>query len=193
MIGRPADQVITEIVNDLESYYSLGYRTSGTLSPKTQIVVKVKKGLAARTTLSSGAISRDWEVSDQVVANHLLEPANPLSISLVMDPAVVQGDTKTIPMKIMIPVESLELLQEGGAYTAAFAVFISLGGPAGNGLVPVPQEKSYRWTEAEVEEAKEKTISLAVNLKLGVDQDRVSVGVLDRHSGTAAFTKGVLQ
>ena len=193
MIGRPADQVITEIVNDLESYYSLGYRTSATLTPKTQIVVKVRKGLTARTTLSSGAISRDWEVSDQVVANHLLEPANPLSISVVMDPAVVDGDKKTIPMKIMIPVNSLKLVQDGGEYAASFAVFISMGDEGGNGSEPSRQEQSFRWPENAVAQVKGKTIGFAVNLEVGTGRDRVSVGVLDQYSGAAGYTRAMLE
>src|SRR5207253_1113931 len=171
--------VITEIINDLESYYSLGYRASGPLDAKSQITVKVKKGLNARTTLSSGAVSRDWEVADQVLANHVLEPANPLSISVVLDKAVVEGDKKTIPMKIMIPVNSLKLVPDKGEYAAAFTVFISLGDPDGNGSEPSRQEQSFRWPEAAVAQVKGKTIGFAVNLEVGADRDRVSVGVLD--------------
>jgi VWFA-related protein len=193
MIGRPADQVITEIINDLESYYSLGYHASGPLDPKSQIVVKVKKGLAARATISSGAVSRDWEVSDQVLANHLLEPANPLSISVVLDKAVVDGDKKTIPMKIMIPVNSLKLVPDHGEYAAAFTVFISLGDQGGNGSEPSRQEQSFRWPESAVAQVKGKTIGFAVSLEVSADRDRVSVGVLDQNSGAAGFTRAMLQ
>ncbi|MFL6244587.1 MAG: VWA domain-containing protein [Thermoanaerobaculia bacterium] len=193
MIGRPADQVITEIVNDLDSYYSLAYRANGPLNPKSRIEVKVKKGLTARSTLASGAISRDWEVADQVLANLVMEPTNPLSISVVMDPAVVDGDKKTIPMKVMIPVNSLKLVQDGSEYAASFAIFISLGDAGGNGSDPSRQEQSFRWPESAVAQVKGKTIGFAVNLEVGADRDRVSVGVLDQYSGTAGYTRAKLE
>lgn len=193
MIGRPADQALSEIVNDLDSYYSLGYRAGGPLHPKSEIVVKVRKGLTARATIASGAISRDWEVSDQVLANLVTEPANPLSISVVLDPAVVDGDKKTIPMKVMIPVDSLKLLQDGGEYAASFAVFISVGDAGGNGSSPSRQEQSFRWTESVAAQAKGKTIGFALKLEIGTDRDRVSVGVLDQNSGMAGYTRVMLQ
>ncbi len=193
MIGRPADQVITEIVNDLDSYYSLAYRAGGPLNPKSQIAVKVKKGLTARATIASGAISRDWEVADQVLANHVTEPANPLDIEVVLDPAVVEGDKKTIPMKVMIPVNSLKLLQDGSEYAASFTVFISLGDAGGNGSNPSRQEQSFRWPEDAVAQVKGKTIGFAVNLEVGADRDRVSVGVLDQYSGAAGYSRVMLQ
>ena len=193
MIGRPADQVITEIVNDLDSYYSLAYRASGPLHPKSQIAVKVKKGLTARATIASGAISRDWEVSDQVLANLIAEPANPLDIKIVLDPPVLEGDRKTIPMKVMIPVDSLKLLQDGSEYAASFTVFISLGNAGGNGSDPSRQEQSFRWPEDTVAQVKGKTIGFAVNLEVGADRDRVSVGVLDQHSGAAGYSRVMLE
>jgi VWFA-related protein len=195
MIGRPADQVITEIVNDLDSYYSLAYRASGPLNPKSRIEVKVKKGLTARSTIASGAISRDWEVADQVLANHVLAETatNPLDIKVVLDPAVIEGDKKTIPMKVMIPVNSLKLLQDGSEYAASFTVFISLGDAGGNGSDPSRQEQSFRWPENAVAQVKGKTIGFAVNLEVGADRDRVSVGVLDQYSGAAGYSRVMLQ
>ena len=193
MIGRPADQILTEIMNDLDSYYSIGYRASGPLNPKSVIAVKMKKGMSARATFSSGVISRDWEVSDQVIANHMLEPQNPLSISLVMDPAVVDGDKKTIPMKIMIPIDSLKLIKDGSDYLASFAVFISVSSAQGDAAQPNRQEQSFRWPENTISQVKGKTIGFAVPLEVGADRDRVSVGVLDQNSGEAGFTKAMLE
>jgi VWFA-related protein len=193
MIGRPADQILTEIMNDLDSYYSIGYRASGPLNPKSQIAVKMRKGLSARATFSSGTISRDWEVSDQVLANHVLEPENPLSISLVMDPPVVEGDKKKIAMKVLIPIDSLKLIKDGSDYLASFAVFISLGSAGGDGAPPNRQEQSFRWPENTLSQVKGKTIGFAVPLEVGADRDRVSVGVLDQNSGEAGFTTAMLQ
>jgi VWFA-related protein len=193
MIGRPAQSAVTEIVNDLDSYYSLGYRSSGPLDPQSKIVVKVRKGLNARTTLASGAISRDWEVSDQVLANLVMEPANPLNISVTMDAAVVEGDKKKIPMTIKIPVDNLTLVEDKGEYAASFAVFISVGDSAGNGSDPNRQEQKFRWPQSLVDQMKGKMIGFAVTLDVGNDRDRVSVGVLDQNSGAAGFARAQLQ
>jgi VWFA-related protein len=192
MIGRPAESALTEIRNDLESYYSLGYRSDAPLTPKSRIEVKVRKGLRARAVIASGAISRDWEVSDQVLANHLLEPSNPLGISLAMDPPVAAGEKRTIPMKILIPVNSLKLVKDGSEYAASFAVFVSIGDKGGNGSDPNRQEQSFRWSEAQVAQVKGKTIGFAVNVEADPDRDRVSVGVLDRLSGEATFARVML-
>lgn len=217
MIGRPATQAFTEIVSDLDSYYSVGYRSSGPLTPKSKIVVKLRKGLTARATFSAGLPSStpttsasvasatsaasaaiaastpampglDLEVADRVTANHTLEPENPLGISVVLKDPIPSGGKRTVPMKIMIPVESLELLEADGNYTASIAVFISVGGPGGKG-VAVPHEKVYRWSELDIDDAMDTTISLAVDVKLEADQNSVSVGVLDRNSGTAAYAR----
>ncbi len=155
--------------------------------------MKVKKGLTARATLASGAISRDWEVADQVLANHLIDPVNPLNITVVMDPPVIDGDKKTIPLKIMIPVNSLKLVQDGSDSLASFAVFVSLGDAGGNGSDPSRQEQSFRWAQNMVAQVKGKTIGFAVNLEVGADRDRVSIGVLDQHSGAAGFARVMLQ
>lgn len=193
MIGRPAESALTEIREDLESYYSLGYRSEAPLTPKSRIEVKVKKGLRARATIASGAISRDWEVSDQVLANHLVEPANPMGIQVVMDPPVANGEKRTIPMKILIPVNSLKLVKDGTDYAASFAVFVSMGDKGGNGSDPNRQEQSFRWSEAQVAQVKGKTIGFAVNVEADADRDRISVGVLDQLSGAATFTRVMLQ
>ena len=193
MIGRPAESALTEIREDLESYYSLGYRSEAPLTPKSRIEVKVKKGLRARATIASGAISRDWEVSDQVLANHLIEPANPMGIQVVMDPAVTEGEKRTIPLKILIPVNSLKLVKDGADYAASFAVFVSMGDKGGNGSDPNRQEQTFRWSEAQVAQVKGKTIGFAVNVEADADRDRISVGVLDQLSGAATFTRVMLQ
>jgi VWFA-related protein len=196
MIGRAADQSFTEIVNDLDSYYSIGYRANGPLDPKSQIAVKVRKGLTARSTIASGvsAISRDVEVADQVLANFVSEPENPLSISVVVDEAVIDGDKKTIPLKVMIPVDSLKLTQDGSEYAASFAVFISLGDENGNGSTPSRQEQSFRWPESQIASVKGKTIGFTLNIEvIGSERDRVSVGVLDQLSGQAGYTRVMLE
>jgi VWFA-related protein len=192
MIGRPADQVLSEIVADLDSYYSLGYRSSGPLSEKSQIEVRVKKGLAARTTIASGTVNPNFQIADQVVANHLVDPTNPLNISVVLEPQVVDGDKKTIPLKILIPIDSLKLVQDGSDYTAEFAVFVSVGDAEGNGSNPARQQQSMRWPAANIAQVKGKTIGFAITIEADIERDRVSVGVLDEHSGTAGYARVML-
>jgi VWFA-related protein len=189
MIGAPAEVAITQIRTDLESYYSLGYRSSGPIDPKTTITVKVKNGLRARSSIASGSVDRNWEVADQVLANHLVEPANPLGISIVADPAVMDGDKKTIPIKVLIPVDSLKMVKVGGEYKAGFAVFVSMGDPTGNGSEPNRQEQSFSWPEDVLPQIKGKTIGFAVNVAVDADRDRISVGVLDQNSGAAGFSR----
>jgi hypothetical protein len=96
-------------------------------------------------------------------------------------------------MKIMIPVNSLKLVQDGGEYAASFAVFITMGDEGGNGSEPSRQEQSFRWPANAVAQVKGKTIGFAVSLEVGAGRDRVSVGVLDQYSGAAGFTRVMLQ
>ncbi|HYC61051.1 MAG TPA: VWA domain-containing protein [Thermoanaerobaculia bacterium] len=195
MIGRPADRAVNEIVSDLDSYYSLGYRSTGPLTPTSQITVKVKKGLTARATIASGVISRDSEVADQVLANHIAEPENPLNFAVVLEEPIEAAGKKTIPMKIMIPVDSLQLLEDNGEYAAAFAVFVSLGNAAGDGSDPVRQQQFFRWPESAIKEVRGKTIGFTVNVEVSGERnrDRISIGVLDRHSGQAGYTLIMLE
>jgi VWFA-related protein len=193
MIGGPADMALTEIQSDLSSYYSLAYRSSGPLTPKSQILVKAKNGLKTRSVIASGAISRDWEVSDQVLANHTVDPVNPLGISVAMDAPVMDGDRKTIPLRIMIPVDSLKMIKDGGEYEAGFSVFVSIGDEGGNGSDPNRQEQTFRWPENVVAQVKGKTIGFAVNVGVEPGRDRISVGVLDQFSGVAGYQRVMVQ
>ncbi|HUR80729.1 MAG TPA: VWA domain-containing protein, partial [Thermoanaerobaculia bacterium] len=73
-IGRSADVALGDIQRDLDTYYSLGYRSNTPVTPETKIVVKAKGNLNARATIAAAAVSPEWQVADQVLSLHFSEP-----------------------------------------------------------------------------------------------------------------------
>ncbi|HVG25121.1 MAG TPA: VWA domain-containing protein [Thermoanaerobaculia bacterium] len=192
-VGRNAEIAIGDIQRDLDTYYSLGYRSTAAVTPETKIVVKAR-GLNARATIAAAAVSPEWQVADQVLSLHFSEPtANELGISLVPQAAPVGPDgTRQIVVRVMIPFDRLALTKQGGEYLVAFSVFVSVG-DANGGAQPQQETKNLKWNQETVDKLRGKSIAYGLNLTVGPGRDRVSVGMLDIRSGKTGYARTLLQ
>ena len=193
-IGRNAELAIADIQRDLDTYYSLGYRSAAPVGPDTKIVVKAKGGLNARATIAAAPVSPEWQVTDQVLSLHFSEPtSNDLGISLVPEAGAVAPDgTRSMVVRVMIPFDRLNVAKQGNEYACAFSVFVSVGDAEGGGQ-PQQETRNFKWNSETVEKLRGKSIAYGVKLNVGPGRDRVSVGMLDLGSGKTGYARTLLQ
>jgi VWFA-related protein len=193
-IGRSADVAFGDIQRDLDTYYSIGYRSGAPVGPDTKIVVKAKGGLTARATIAAAAVSPEWQVTDQVLSQHFTEASsNDLGINLVPEAGVAGTDgSRKMTVRVMIPFDRLAVAKEGGDYICAFSVFVSVGDATG-GAQPQQETRNFKWNAETVEKLRGRNIAYGVNLTVGPGRDRVSIGMLDLRSGKTGYARTLLQ
>jgi VWFA-related protein len=193
-VGRNAEIAIADIQRDLDTYYSIGYRSTTPVSPDTKIVVKARGGLTTRATIAAAAVSPEWQVADQVLSQHFTEsPSNELGIGLVTEPVPPAADgSRKMVVRVMIPFDRLSLARQGNEYACDFSVFVSVGDAAG-GASPQQETRNFKWNAETVEKLRGKSIAYGVNLTVGPGRDRVSIGLLDLRSGKTGYARTLLQ
>ena len=194
-IGRSAVVALGDIQRDLDTYYSVGYRSTAPVTPETKIVVKAKGGLNARATIAQAAVSPEWQVTDQVLSLHFTEAAsNDLGISLVPEPGPPTADgSRSMVLRVMIPFDRLAIAKDSsGKYACAFSVFVSVGDATG-GAQPQQETRNFNWDPETVEKLRGRSIAYGVKLTAGPGRDRVSVGMLDLRSGKTGYARTLLQ
>jgi VWFA-related protein len=191
-IGAPAPMALARVAQDLSSYYSIGYSSHPGKSPDRKVEVKVKKpGVTARYRTATYYRTLDSEMSDHVLANHLQSPAeivNDMGILLQADPIKEEGGKKLMPMRVIIPVDSLTLLPDAeGNLTGGFSVFTSTGGPDIGGAGVNVQSQQLKFPPAQALQMKGRRIGFAVQVPMEKNPKQVSVGVVDHTSQNAGF------
>jgi hypothetical protein len=123
------------IIRDLDSYYSLGYR-AGTerVDRQRSLEVRVRnKQLRVRNRQSFVEKSTFQEMSDRVIANLLYKTkANDLGIRMKVNSPTPAEDLFKVPVEIHIPLDNLVLLQQGEAYMGGFSVYVVVGNKDGD-------------------------------------------------------------
>ena len=193
-IGRSADVALGDIQRDLDTYYSIGYRSTAPVGPDTRIVVKTKGNLNARATIAAAAVSPEWQVADQVLSLHFSEPStNELGIGLMPEAGMPNPDgSRKMVVRVMIPFDRLMITKQGNEYACDFSVFVSVGDATG-GASPQQETRNFKWNAETVEKLRGKSIAYGVNLTVGPGRDRVSIGLLDLRSGKTGYARTLLQ
>lgn len=184
---------VTAIADDLDTHYVLGYTQTltakGTL-PKTEVKLN-KGGYKVRSAFTGGPETKEAEIQDTVIANQATGAvwSNDLNIALFKDPPQPDGMGRRVKLRVLIPVKSLKLVQEGNDYTGAFAVYISTGDEKGNASAINRQVHDLRWPAEKMPEMMEKTIGFTVDVVMRPGRNQISVGVLDQRSHQMGFAK----
>lgn len=177
--------LLPKIVDDLESYYSLGWRVNGRRTGAQKIVVRTKNPqhvVRARTEL---AIRTDEaKMEDRVVAN-LFHPVAGAAIPIEakLGPLKQTGRRRwTATLQVRIPVNALAVLDSGKGPGGTFQVYVAPG--AVFGLVTDVQRRSQPFTVdvKQLERARESHFTYDLQLKLDHLVDRIGVGVFDETS-----------
>ncbi|HYH09600.1 MAG TPA: VWA domain-containing protein [Thermoanaerobaculia bacterium] len=177
------------IANDLNTYYSLGYRSEGERTDRlNRIEVKLKKrGYQVRTRNSVVEQSVASEMQDAVTANLFAPSAtNELGVRVAAGAATPRdAESVTIPLTLTIPTDRLALLPDGTDVVGKFAVHAAF--LRGDGAVSkvARQEYPLRFTAESLPRRKEITVKIdvAADPKVGA----ISVGVMDQTTRATGF------
>jgi VWFA-related protein len=177
------------IANDLNTYYSLGYRAEGEKADRmNRIQVKLKKrGYEVRTRTAVIEQSVASEMQDAVAANLFRpSPTNDLAVRAAAGAATPRdAESVTIPLTLTIPTERLALLPDGTDVVGRFAVHAAF--LRGDGAVSkvARQEYPLRFTAESLPRRKEITVKIDVAADPKVDS--ISVGVMDVTTKATGF------
>jgi VWFA-related protein len=186
--GTPADSALARVSNDLDSYYSLGFRPAA--DSGAPLVVKSKSGYHVRVTRAPAAQTTDDRMREAVLANHIASPSsNDLRIALAADPPVADGDRRKVHLKVLIPIDSLHVDREGDDVLAGFVVYVSSGDERGSATRVNRQEHQFRWPMKVAEALKGKTITFQVDVLVPAGLTQISVGVIDQRSQQTGFDR----
>jgi VWFA-related protein len=191
-VGRNAQLAIRKVQDDLDSYYSVGYRSQTFVGPQTKIAVKVKSGHRARAVISAARVQPEWQIADRVVNNHAASDTNDLGIVLIPGrlPPAPDG-ARRVKVDVMIPFDGLRLVREGREYNCSFTVFVSVGDASG-GANPQRETRNLKFDEQMVERLRGKNLAYGLDLTIGPGRDRVSVGILDLVGGATGYSRVLL-
>ncbi|HJQ37628.1 MAG TPA: VWA domain-containing protein [Thermoanaerobaculia bacterium] len=181
--GPDIVKLLPQIAEDLESYYSLGYRGRGAALDRTRKVVVTTKRKDLRVRMRSEIVEKSdvTRMKERVTA----------ALSYVADTGtlgvrVLTGKVKkksrnrfTLPLKVQVPIGQLVTVREGDAERGAFSLFIG----AGNGEIlfsdVTQRTQLLNIPLRDFERAKQANFTYEVDLTIDPKVDRVAVGVYD--------------
>lgn len=178
------------IADDLNTYYSLGYRASGEQKDKLRAItvkLKTKQRYSVRTRHSVIEPSASSEMNDAVSAHLFREIAgNDLAVRASAAAATPgDGESITIPVTITIPTEKLTLLPDGTDLTGSFSVFAAFLRKDGAVSKVARQLQNFRFPADSLKRRKELTVKIDVKADSRIDG--ISVGVMDEASRATGF------
>lgn len=181
-----------DIVRDLDSYYSLGYR-AGTerVDRQRALEVRVKnKALRVRNRQTFVEKSTFQEMSDRVIANLLYKTrANDLGVRVKVNTPVHADELYKVPVEVQIPIDNLTLLQQGEAYMGGFSIYVVVGNKDGD--MSDVARKSHQITVplGDFVKAKGKYYTYTLDLMCEPGLNKISIGVVDDVSNTTGFDR----
>jgi VWFA-related protein len=189
ILGRRGADALSDIAKDLDSYYSVGYRTDAKPGDVPNVEVKSKSGYRVRATFAGLPPTRESEMEDRVIANHVEQVAtNDLGITLAAAPNQGTG-RKHVKLQILIPVKNLKLDQDGEFVTGGFDVYVATGDAVGNSSPVNRQTHQIKWPAAALPQLIGKMITYNVDVEIEPGRKQISVGVVDQKSERAGFER----
>ena len=180
--GPEAVKIVSRVEEDLDRYYSLGYRAVGTSEdrPRSIIVTVKRPGLTVRSRKQFVEKSPNTRMRDRVIGN-LAFPIDGATIDFAVDVGDIRRDSKrrlAVPVKVRIPIAALTTVPEGKDAKGAFTVYIAAGGALAASHV-TQKTQSFTIPVAELEKAKRSNFTYESEVTVDNNTDNVSIGVLD--------------
>ncbi len=183
------------IRRDLESYYSLGYR-SGTerVDRQRRLDVKIRnRNYIVRSRRTFVEKSTHAEMSDRVIANLLYKTkANDLKIFVRTGAprGTEDRDLFRVPVEIQIPMDSLTLLPQGeDSHAGGFDVYVAVANKDGDMSDVARKSHTVRVPAADLPKAKGKYYTYSLDLLMEKGLNRISVAVVDTVTNVSGFAR----
>jgi VWFA-related protein len=181
------------IARDLDTYYSLGYRSdaSDEVQRNRNLIVRAKnRELRVRSRGSYTPKTSDEQTSDKVIANLFHEGVKgEMSLGLHVGAPVEHGHNQyRVPIEVSIP-PTLILLPQGKDVAGGFTVYIVVGRADGSKSEVKKNAKSIRIPAGDEEEMRKEPWTYATALLVTPGEQTVSVAVVDQVASTIGFAK----
>lgn len=185
--------VLAEIGQELDTYYSLGYRLAGEPGGGARtLAVKVKRdGVTVRYRKSFEAKSASEQVADRTLGTLLFGiEDNPLGITLeVGEPVALDGSLFSVPIRVKIPIGKLTLLPQDGKHVGKLSLQVGARDRDGR-LAPVRRiEIPLAIPDAQIAVARTKLYLYEVKMLMRAGDHAVAVGLSDELGQVASYTQ----
>lgn len=186
-------EMLPRVADDLEAFYSLGYRARATGKDITRkIVVKTKNPrYEVRSRRQFVEKSDETRMNDRVIAN-LYQPVEGSTIRFEAGLGAPKADGRkrwTIMLRIRIPIASLTTLQQGRANAGEFSIYVVTGAVVGVMSDVQRRAQPFQIPVADLQKAKGSHFTYDFTLRVDETVDRVSVGLLDEVSKEFGFKR----
>jgi len=186
------DFAFQTLVNDLNSYYSLGFKPSDTAaSGLRKIVVKMKNPeyrFRARETYIPSSKAVQDEMSARVIANlYTADAHNGWEISVKPGTPEKQGSEYRVPIEVtMVP--AITLLPQGDTLVGNFAVFVVVGNGEKTSTV-IKNVHAVKVPANAEDDFREKKITYKATISMTPGDNILSVAVVDQANNNAGFAR----
>jgi len=175
--GTDIETSLPKMAEDLDAYYSLGYRaTNRNIDRARSIVVKTKNpDYTVRARREYVEKSDQTRMRDRVIAN-LFDAPSASSMNITVDVGksrYVTNGHYTLPVTVYIPVAAL--MTDGGR--GEFSVFVGWSGNTGEIGQVTKQSQKFKLTSSMPE-----TFTYSFELTADAATERLSIGVFDELS-----------
>jgi hypothetical protein len=183
--SRNIADLLPRVAEDLETYYSLGYRAPATgKDVARRIEVKTKDPRYTVRSRREFVEKSETSLMNDRVHGNLYANVEGSSIPFALELGEMRGIGRnrwSLPVKIRIPIDSLTTRSRGEDQTGQFSVFVVAGGPAAMSEMR-RQTQPFRIPAADQRRAKSSHFTFNITLEVDDKADRISVGVLDEVS-----------
>lgn len=181
--GPDIVKLLPLIAEDLDAYYSLGYRGDGQKTDRARSVVVTtkRKDLKVRARAQVIEKSEETRMRERVIAalSYVADPGR-LTPRVTTGAVTKQGRNRfTLPIKVEVPIGQLTTIREGDAHRGAFSLFI--GGGNREVLFSDVTQRTQVLTipPSDLERAKQGHYTYEVDLTIDGKVNRIAVGVYD--------------
>jgi VWFA-related protein len=188
-------QAFKNILNDLDSYYSLGYRASSDRSDRQrELDVRLKtpnRNYIVRSRQTFVEKSPFTEMNDRVIANLLYKTkSNDMKIVVKINAPIPQDDDLfKVPVEIQVPLDSITFLPQGDSYAGSFSVYVAVADKNSDMSDVSRRTQEVHIPEAEFAGSRGKYYTFTLDLLTESGLNKISIGVVDEVSTTTGFAR----
>jgi hypothetical protein len=175
-------RVLSQLSEDLSSYYSLAYRATAPAAGATKrLVVKVKNdAYRVRTRRDVVDKSSEMQMRERIIASLMQPPRiEGLPIHVFLAKARVEKTLLYLPLQIKVPVRSLTLLPEGNKRSGGFTVYVAWSGALGTLSEITKRSQPVSVPENELAASNEKVITYEVEVAATRGVEKLAIAVVD--------------
>lgn len=178
-------KLLPRIADDLDDYYSLGYRATAASAGTRRVEVKVRDSrYVVRARHQFTPKNETTRMEDRVIAALFGNaPAAPFRVVVRTGAPsrVARQKVYVTPVAVDIPIAALTMLPtaDGNSYAGSFTVYTSWGGPLGGVTETSHETHPYTIAKDQLERAKKSHFTYNFSITTSAPSVRVGIGVYD--------------